>query len=171
MNIAAVQQGEYNPYYQPYFDKMTNIELVTGLESDHREVLEFMDKLPADKLEYRYEVGKWTIKEILVHLLDTERVFAYRALRFARKDSTSLAGFEQDDYIQPSKANERSLDSLRSEFDAVRKGNIELFKNMDEEMLSQMGTASGSPMSSRAAAFMIVGHSRHHRQIIEERYL
>ncbi len=171
MNIASVQQNEYNSYYQPYFDKMSDIELITGLENDRTEVLDFIDSLPEDKLEYRYEPGKWTIKELLVHLFDAERVFAYRALRFARKDTTSLAGFEQDDYIKPSKANNRSLASLRSEFDSMRKGNIELFKNMDDEMLAQMGTASGSPMSSRAAAFMIIGHSKHHRQIIQERYL
>jgi len=171
MNIAVVQKDEYNTYYQPYFDKMSNIELISGLENDHKEVLQFIDSLPADKLEYRYEEGKWTIKELLVHLFDAERVFAYRALRFARKDTTSLSGFEQDDYIKPSRANERSLLSLRSEFDAMRKGNIELFRNMDDEMLSQKGTASGAAMSSRAAAFMIIGHSRHHRQIVEERYL
>ncbi|MFP2994682.1 DinB family protein [Spongiivirga sp. MCCC 1A20706] len=171
MNVAVVEKHEYNPYYQPYFDKMSGVELIEGLKEDHRDTLSFLDKLPENKLEYRYEEGKWTIKELLVHLLDAERIFAYRALRFARKDTTPLAGFEQDDYVRPSKANSRSLSSLRNEFNALRLANIELFKNMDDEMLREIGMASGSDMSSRAAAFMIIGHSRHHRQIIEERYL
>lgn len=103
--------------------------------------------------------------------MDTERIFAYRALRFARKDDTPVQGFEQDDYIVPSKAHSRTIDSLLHEYKSVREATLTLFKYMDEEMLKFVGMASGSTLSARAAGFIIAGHDRHHIAIIKERYL
>ena len=106
-----------------------------------------------------------------MHLIDTERVFVYRSLRFARKDATPLQGFDQDAYIRPSKVYARTMESLLKEFKTVREATISLYENMDEEMLQGMGTASKSNLSARAAGFIIAGHSRSHIQIIKDRYL
>ena len=130
-----------------------------------------MKSIANDKLEYRYDKGKWTIKEVIQHLMDAERIFAYRALRIARQDQTPLPGFEQNDYVQPSQANERSLDDLINEFKAIRASTVALFNSFTDKMLLAKGTASNSPVSVRAIGFIIMGHEIHHCQVIKERYL
>jgi hypothetical protein len=127
--------------------------------------------VPEEKLSYRYAEGKWTIKEIMAHLIDDERIYAYRALRFARNDQTELPGFDQDDYAIESAANERSLDDLLEEFAAVRRSTIALFNSFDERVWTRSGVASGNVMSVRAAAYHIAGHELRHLNIIKERYL
>ena len=145
--------------------------LIHALRESSEEVISFFNDIPSDKLSYRYDVGKWTPKEVLVHLMDTERIFSYRALRFARKDKVNLLGFDQNDFIPPSKADSRSMNSLIEEYKAVRDATIALFKNLDNTMLKEIGTGSGSPMSVRALGFITVGHEKHHVSIIKERYL
>ena len=167
----ALKEGEYNSYYASYIKLANDTALVAGLAENLTELVVRITALPEAKLDFRYAADKWTIKEIILHLIDTERVFTFRAMSFARKDKTHFPGFDQDAYVLPSKANLRSRDSLVKELKAVRMATISLLENMDDEMLSEVGTASGSPMSPRAAAFIIMGHGRHHFNIIDERYL
>jgi len=122
-------------------------------------------------LEYRYADGKWTIKEIIQHLMDAERIFTYRALRIARKDQTPLPGFEQDDYVLPSQANKRSMEDLLNEFKAIKMATVSLYDSFSEEMLMELGTASNNPISVRAIGFIIMGHEIHHCDVIKDRYL
>ncbi|MEK7726872.1 MAG: DinB family protein [candidate division KSB1 bacterium] len=120
---------------------------------------------------HRYAAGKWTIKETLVHISDDERIYAYRALRFARNDSTELPGFEQDDFARASNANARDLNDILDELATVRNATISLFNSFDEEALLRKGRADGKIMSVRAAAYHIAGHELHHMNIIKARYL
>lgn len=162
---------EFNPYYKKYIDKTTGLTLQQGLKECGDMTINFLESIPFERLEYRYDEGKWTIKEIIQHLIDTERIFTYRALRIARKDRTPLPGFEQDDFASISQANDRSIDDLMNDYKAVRLSTLILFDSFNEEMLSAKGTASDSPLSVRAVAFIIMGHELHHCQIINERYL
>jgi uncharacterized damage-inducible protein DinB len=130
-----------------------------------------MRALPEEKLYYRYAEGKWTIKEILAHLIDDERIYTYRALRYARNDQTELPGFEQDAYAVESGANKRSIDDLLEEFAAVRRSTIALFNSFEDRVMTRVGVASGNVMSVRAAAYHIAGHELRHLNIIKERYL
>jgi uncharacterized damage-inducible protein DinB len=132
---------------------------------------DFILSLPAEKLTFRYAEGKWTIKEILVHLIDDERIYAYRALRFARNDQTELPGFEQDAYALHSGANERDVRDILKEFATVRHATISLFEGFDAQALFRIGVADGKVMSVRAAAYHIAGHEMRHLNIIRERYL
>ena len=171
MKPSDVTDSEYRDSYKSYIQMAPDIDIADSLLETHRQTLSFFESLQDDKLEYRYAEGKWTPKEILQHLMDTERIFAYRALRIARNDATHIPGFEQDDYITPSKANQRSIQDLLEEYKTIRHASIGLFKSFDEEMWQRVGTASGSPMSARAAASLIPGHELHHVAVIKERYL
>jgi uncharacterized damage-inducible protein DinB len=131
----------------------------------------FIRSFPAEKLVYRYADGKWTIKETLVHIIEDERIYAYRTLRFARNDKTELPGFEQDDYAIYSGANEREIEDILREFAAVRQATISLFEGFNDEALLRTGIADDKVMSVRAAAYHIAGHEMHHINLIEERYL
>ena len=132
---------------------------------------DFLRSLSEEKLSYRYAEGKWTIKEILAHLIDDERIYSYRALRFARNDTTELPGFDQDNYALQSGANERSIEDLLQEFATVRSATVALFESFDSQALMRVGTASGNVMSVRAAAYHIAGHELRHLNIIRQRYL
>lgn len=172
MTSQDLRSSEYGASYAPYIGLVPKDQtLIQALNSGKVDAIQFFNSLDDTKLNYRYAEGKWTPKEILLHLIDAERVFAYRALRFARKDTTPVIGFEQDDYIRPSKAYSRSIESLVHEYSCVREATIALFKSMDMDMLESMGTASGSSLSARAAGFIIAGHDRSHIHIIKERYL
>lgn len=171
MRAQDIRIDEYNPYYETYLRKTTNLTLKEGLHGNSERIISFLETIPKEKLEYRYAEGKWTIKEILLHIIDTERIFSYRALCIARQDKTSFPGFDQDTYVPPSKANERTLQSLLEEYKAVRHANIVLFDSFDNEMLMQTGTASNSAISVRAIGFILIGHENHHCDIIRERYL
>ncbi len=167
----SLTNKEYGSYYQNYIDKSGDLTLFEGLQSNLNTIIAFYEAIPHDKLEYRYANGKWTIKEIIQHLMDAERVFAYRALRAARHDTTNLPGFEQDDYVLTSNANDRSIDQLLEEYKVLRSSTMLLLKSLSEEKLSKIGMASGSPISARAVGFIIIGHENHHREVIEQRYL
>ena len=162
---------EFNPYYQQYIDKTAGLSLQEGLKESGDQTIIFLESIALDKLEHAYEDGKWTIKEIIQHLIDTERIFTYRALRIARKDQTALPGFDQDQFASVSHANARSIDDLMNDYKAVRLSTLILFDSFNDAMLKTKGIASDSPLSVRAAGFIVIGHEMHHCQIIRERYL
>jgi uncharacterized damage-inducible protein DinB len=130
-----------------------------------------MHSLPEDKLFYRYATGKWTIKDILVHISDDERIYAYRALCFARNDQTVLPGFEQDKYARYAQAGARTLPDILGEFITVRKATVSLFESLPAEAFTRQGVANSHKVSVRALAYHIAGHELHHINIIKERYL
>jgi uncharacterized damage-inducible protein DinB len=170
--IPKPEPGEYAPYTIMYIGLLPDDGLILKhLEDNLRATTDFMRAVPEEKLSYRYAKDKWTIKEILAHLIDDERIYAYRALRFARNDQTELPGFEQDAYAVESGANERSHDDLLEEFAAVRKSTIALFNSFDDRVFIRSGVASGNVMSVRAVAYHIAGHELRHLNIIKERYL
>ena len=169
MNIP---ENEFHPYYKSYIGLATEGEtIVDSLTKNLESVSAFYASIPIEKQEFAYAKGKWTPKDILLHLIDAERVFAYRALRIARQDKTELVGFEQDDYVVSGKANEREMTNLIEEYKIVRKATIALFKSFSHDMLKEIGVASGSEVSVRALGTFITGHENHHNQIIRERYL
>jgi hypothetical protein len=124
-----------------------------------------------DKFDYRYAEGKWTIKEIIQHIIDTERIFAYRALRISRNDQTPLPGFDENDFANNTAAQTRGLQDLLTEFSAVRHSNLLLFKSFSDEQLLQVGIASEHSISVRAIGFILIGHQKYHQKVFEERYL
>lgn len=172
MKSTDLQSREFNPFYGGYIEKVSKTqELKSGFELAKIRVIDFFESIPEDKLEYRYAEGKWTIKEIFQHIIDNERIMMYRCFRIARHDKTGLAGYEQDDYIVPSKANEKSLDTLIKEYELVRSTSINLLHSLSSNDLKFIGTSSGSNMSARASAFITLGHEIWHMDIIKSRYL
>jgi len=172
MNKTVLQANEYNDYYQRYIDGVNpSHDLIEALQEGQKEVISYFNAIPDDKLDYRYESDKWSIKEVLQHMIDTERIFMYRCLRIARNDSTPLAGFDQNNYIDPSGAEDKTREQLVDEYSKNRENSIALLQGIPIEHLSFVGTASDSSLSARAAAFIVVGHDKWHLKIIEERYL
>ncbi|WP_299228073.1 DinB family protein [uncultured Psychroserpens sp.] len=171
MTTDQINTNEYHPYYQLYIDKAKSMDLVNGLKASGEEMARFLKAIPEDKHEYQYANGKWTVKELLQHVIDTERVFAYRALCIARNDKTALPGYDQDVYNSFSDANSRSYDDIVKEYEAVRMTSQLLFESFTNDKLLQIGNANGAAISVRALGFILIGHENHHRQIIEERYL
>jgi uncharacterized damage-inducible protein DinB len=172
IKILKPKEGEYAPYTIMYISLLPDDgSVLTQLKGNYTSMKNFILSLPESKLLYRYAAGKWTIKETLVHITDTERIFAYRALRFARNDTTALPGYEQNDYVPYSRANERRLTDIFQEYGAVRVATLSLFESFNEEDLLRKGIANGNPASVRALAYQIVGHEMHHMKIIKERYV
>jgi len=170
--IEKPAEGEYPAYAHIYVGLLPDDGLVLG---HMRESLEaataFMLSLPEARLVSRYAQGKWTVKEVLAHVIDDERIYAYRALRFARNDPTELPGFDQDAYAPYSGANRRTIESLLGEFAAVRRATIALFDGLDDEALRRSGVADGKRATVRALAYHIAGHELRHMNIVRERYL
>ena len=133
--------------------------------------LEFWYAIPSEKGTHRYEEGKWSINQIIAHIIDTERVFCYRALSFARGETASLPGYDHNSYAWNSRADLRSLDSLRKELEVVRQSSLALFNSFDNDQLTSSGVANENPISVRSIGFIIVGHEIHHSGVISERYL
>ena len=172
MKVKELNSGEYAPYYANYITQVTNeYNLMEELEISVHRLIKFVQDIPMDKYDYRYAEGKWTIKDILQHLIDAERIFAYRALRFARNDKTELPGFEENDYADIANGDKRSIMELLTELSVVRQATLSLFKNFKEEQLLRSGIASNNNMSVRALGFVIIGHQNHHQKIFQERYL
>jgi uncharacterized damage-inducible protein DinB len=171
MNINQLQITEYADFYANYLAQVSDeYSLIEELEISLHRLIKFVQNIPMDKFDYRYAAGKWTIKDILQHLIDAERIFAYRALRFARNDTTDLPGFEENDYVDQANANDRSIMELLTELSALRQATILLFKTFSEEKLLLSGTANNNIMSVRALGFVIIGHQNHHQRVFEERY-
>lgn len=170
--IPKPNPGEYPPYARMYIDLLPDDgRLLEHLAENLRATTELIRSLPEEQLLHRYAPDKWTIKEVLLHVIDDERIYAYRALRFARGDQTELPGFEQDDYVPLSGANERSAEDLLREHAAVRAGTIELYRGLPEEALLRSGIANGNRATVRALGYHVAGHEVHHVKLIRERYL
>ena len=171
MTIALLSDNEYHPYYKTYLDLLGDTQLMVGLQEGLQRMKDFMSNLDSGLLEKSYGADKWTLAEVLVHLIDTERIFQYRALRFARNDKTALAGFDQDAFVPESGAAQKNTEELWLEFNAVRLASIALFGSFDDAKLQRIGTASGAPMSVRALGLMISAHQVHHERLLAEHYL
>jgi len=170
--IEKPKDGEFPPYADMYIRLLPDDGLLLKhLEDNFIATKELILSLNEEKLNYRYAANKWTIKEILVHIIDDERIYTYRALRFARNDKTELPGFEQDDYTFHSQANTRSLESILGEYEAVRYATIALFNGLPEDAFLRRGTANNNKATVRALAYHIAGHELHHMNIIREKYL
>jgi len=171
MTAALLTKDEYLPYFKTYIDKAGTLDLIDGLQKGLDNTLLFFKSILEEKFEYVYEEGKWTIKELINHLIDTERIFCYRAMRFARADKTPLPGFNENDYATASNANSRTIEDLLDEYKSLRASTIYLYKNFTPAMLLNKGVAGSGAVSVRALGFLIIGHEIHHKDVIEERYL
>jgi uncharacterized damage-inducible protein DinB len=158
-----------NDRYFPYIAKYDDLKM--ALEDNRQNFIDFLKTIPENKWDFRYAEDKWTIKGVVSHILDTERVFQYRAMRHSRHDATDLPGFDENAYEPHSNLENRSIDDLINEFDIVRLATNVLFEHMNKENLDFVGKANGHPFSARSAGWMIVGHVMHHEKIIQERYL
>lgn len=165
------QPSEYSEFYEGYISLVKNENIIKELEDQLLELQTLISMVSAEKEEYAYAEGKWTIKQVVGHIIDTERIMAYRALRISRKDKTQLSGFDEDFFIANSNFNSRNLFHLAHEFSLVRESNLALFKSFTEEMVDQLGSANGKAISVRALLYIIVGHTRHHMNVIKEKYL
>jgi hypothetical protein len=164
------QPEEYSSFYQKYIDTVGD-DVLSEASYQLQSFSQYLRSISHDKIDFAYADGKWTIKELLGHVIDTERIMAYRLLRFARNDSTGLAGFDENDYVMNAHFGSREFNDMIEEFEAVRKANLFLFKSLTEEDLQRKGEANNASLSVRALLFIIVGHVKHHQKVIEERYL
>ena len=158
-------------FYHNYINLVTEDDLAEAFDTQSASFIRFLETIPPAKYDYRYAENKWTIIEVLQHIIDAERIFSYRALRFARKDSTPLPGFDENLFAANSKAGIRNWDKLKEEFKVVRRSSQLLFNSFDEEQLQSNGISSNSPNYVLAIGFILIGHSMHHQKIIKERYL
>ena len=161
--------NEYAPYYGKYISLVPEGDILVTLEKQLPDTLALLAPREADG-DFRYAPGKWSVKESLGHVIDTERVFSYRALRIARNDKTPLAGFEQDDYVKYGPFAQCSLAALLEEFASVRKATVALFRGLDEAAWTRRGVASNNEVTVRALAYMIAGHELHHRRLFQQKY-
>jgi hypothetical protein len=162
---------EYAPYYDTYVRLLPGDDILDILESQLHETLLLLRGLSEEQAAFSYADGKWSVKEVIGHIIDTERVFAYRGLCFARGDSTPLPGFEQDDYVLGAEFNTRSVESLAGEFEHMRHSNIYMFSTWSEAVQLRRGTANGNSITARAIPFILAGHERHHLNILRDRYM
>lgn len=171
MQITAPIAGEYAAYYGRYIELVPSGDVVTALGAQPGETLELLSRIPEEQGDYRYAPGKWSIKQVLGHIIDAERVFAYRALRFARNDAQPLASFEQDGYVLEGAFGDSRLADLIDQFVCVRRSTVWLFRSLPPQAWMRQGIASDNPVSVRALAYIIAGHELHHRRILKEKYL
>lgn len=171
MNLNQLPVNEYSEFNATYINALDDVNLFDELEISLHDFIRFVQNIPMDKFDYRYAEGKWTIKDIIQHIIDAERIFGYRALRISRNDKTPLPGFEENDYVENTNANGRSIQELLTEFSAVRHSNLLLFKSFSAEQLTRLGIASNHTISVRALGFLMIGHLKHHQRVFQERYL
>jgi uncharacterized damage-inducible protein DinB len=164
-------RSEYLPYYERYIALVPDGDVISTLANQMIETQTLLRALPASVATYRYAPEKWSVNELVGHMIDCERIFSERALRFARNDATPLPGFEQDDYVRGATFDAYPLADLASELEAVRQATVFLFRHMDEETWTRRGTANNAEVSVRALAYIIAGHELHHRGILSTRYL
>jgi len=158
-------------FYKNYVKQIEESDLLQALRISGHRCLELVHSIPEDKSDFRYADGKWTIRELLCHMLDAERIFAYRALRFARNDKTPLAGFEENDYAPQANASGRSIQKIAAEMAHLRSATIDLFEGFTPDMLTRKGTANTNELSVVVIGFIIAGHETHHCNVLRERYL
>ena len=165
------QVHEYPAYYRRYINLVEEVDFLVALDKQKYDMLDFLSGFGEEASAYRYAPDKWSIKEVIGHVLDVERIFAHRALRFARNDQTPLPEFDQENYIKYAYFDRRTLIDLRDEFRIVRDSTIALFTSFDDEILNRGGIASGFKFTVRAIPYIIAGHESHHREVIEKKYM
>ena len=158
-------------YYNHYIGLVPETNLLEALQNNMNDTLGFIACIPAEKENYRYADGKWTVKEVISHIIDTERIFAYRVLRFSRQDATELSGFDQNSFASNSNSDIRSLQQMTQEYKAVREASISMFEYLTPEMLDFKGKANNNSVNSRGIGWMIAGHNIHHCNVLREKYL
>lgn len=161
---------EYGEFYEGYINRVNGSNVLQMLIEQGQKTYGLIQRLSPEEANHRYEREKWSVKEVIGHLIDTERIMAYRALSIARGEQKSLPGYDQDDYVAHASFNARSLQSLSAEYDAQRNSNISLFSSFDEEQIQRIGTANGMELSVRALVHIIVGHEKHHLNMLREKY-
>ena len=166
-----IPKNEYAPYFEQYIQLVSKDEktIKENLVASQKEFDDLLRNLPVEKHNFSYAEGKWTLKEVIQHIIDTERIFSYRALCFSRNDKTSLPGFDQDVFVENDNANDRNYYDLLNEMEVLRKSSIQLFKSFSDEALLRVGVASNNKMSVRALGYLFSGHQIHHLNIIKER--
>jgi hypothetical protein len=170
MKPGRPEAKEYAPYYAGYIALVPGDDAVAALEAQRLHMMQMLSARSEREGNFRYGAGKWSVKEVIGHLADAERVFTYRAMRIARGDQTPLASFEQEDYVKNGGFGDRRLADLAEEFAAIRSASIALFRSLNDAAWMRRGTASDKEVSVRALAFMTAGHELHHQRILEERY-
>lgn len=165
------QASDFPAYFGRYISQVTTDSLSEAVKKYAGALSTFYTNLPEEKADYRYAPGKWTLKELLQHMVDTERIMSYRLLRIARKDKTPLASFDENTYAENSLAGTRSFASIKEEFIALRKSTDLLIQSLNEEQLSAEGVASNNPVTANAVGYIIFGHMLHHKNVVEEKYL
>lgn len=168
---ARPRPDEYAEFYAGYIERVPDGAALALLQDQRRSIPALLRGLSPEQAGHRYAPGKWSVKEVVGHMCDVERVMAYRALRIARGDETPLAGFEQDDYVETAGFDERALPALAAEFERVRDATTSLFRGLSDDAWGRRGTASGAEVTVRALAYIIAGHAEHHMEIIRTRYL
>ncbi|WP_452599969.1 DinB family protein [Pontimicrobium sp. MEBiC01747] len=171
MTPRKLQTNESSNYFKRYINLVETENIIAALKNQLTDIEQFFREWPKNKWDYAYAEEKWTIKEVLIHMMDVERILAYRALRIARNDATPLSGFDQDEFTPFMNAANRSAESIMSEYRAVRMATIALVRNLDDVALSRIGTASNAPVSPLALAFIIAGHEIHHMNVVREKYV
>lgn len=164
-------QGDYAPYYENYIKLIEGEDILRVLNDQNKKTQDILNSFSEHRGNYRYADGKWTVKEVVGHLLDTERVFAYRALCISRGEKKTLPGFDQDDYVSEGNFNRRELFDLNYEYRLLRESNLLLFRSFTPEMLKLKGFANESSVTVLAILFMIAGHEKHHMNILREKYM
>ena len=162
---------QFPDFFNTYLQEITTNNLNDELEICLHDFIKFVQNIPMDKFDFQYQANKWTIKDIIQHLIDTERIFCFRALTIARNDKTVLASFDENSYAINTNANQRSLQGLLTELAAVRQATLLLFKSFSVDVLAQTGNFSSGVISLAAIGYIIIGHQKHHQKIFQERYL
>lgn len=170
LSIARPEPGEYAPYYERYISLISGSDILGTLESQRRQMMLLLSGRDEEDGDIRYAPDKWTANEVLGHVCDTERIFAYRALRIARGDRTPIEGFEQDDYVRNGPFGRAPLAEIVEDYIAVRRATLTLLRNLDEAAWRRRGVANKNEITVRALAYVIAGHEVHHRRILEEKY-
>jgi len=169
--IQRPEPAEYAPYFETYVSKVENGDVLAILRAQVEQTAVLLSEIGESGAGFRYQEGKWNVKELVGHLIDTERIMVYRAVSFARGERTTLPGFDEDEYVRQARFSARSLDSLVDELRAVRASTLPFFAGLDAEELMRAGTANNRPYTVRALAFIVGGHERHHVQVLRDRYL
>jgi uncharacterized damage-inducible protein DinB len=169
--IHRPDPSEYDPYYERYISLVQTDDMAATLQKQAQETRDLLGKVSTEKADFRYAPGKWSVKEVVGHINDTERIMSYRVLRISRGDQTPIEGFEQDDYVAGGKFACRTLDNLLQEFMTIRNATIQLIRHLDPEAAERRGTANQKQISARAVIYIIAGHELHHRRILQEKYL
>ncbi|MFT4025041.1 MAG: DinB family protein [Flavihumibacter sp.] len=168
---SSAYQLVYADFYASYVQLAASDDLIKTLKKNRKKLLSLLAAIPSSKINYAYAAGKWTVKQMLQHMIDAERVFAYRALRIARFDTTPLPGFDENAWAEKADVTARGWNDMIKEFSELRKSNIRMISQFNKEQLAAEGTASGQTVSAAALCFVMAGHVKHHMNILQERYL